>query len=290
MKPEFWCKWNIFSRSDIETSYYLSKFENKAEAYGVFLWLVELCYQSSTGELEVDEIFLESTAAQMGIAADRLPAFMETLVKAKLSKSKQNCWSSNRAMKDRMRRDETSKLRAEAGRKGGTISGASKHLLSKSKQIKAKTLDKNRLDLNNSTTDVALPVSKKPDRKDPDLEKITFPKSLNDPHSREALNIWLAHKKAKNQKYKTEKSIDLLLKHWSAAGSAQFIEAVHHSIRNNYSGIFAPSQNSKQSPSPVAPQLAASRPPPRVEALTDEDRRRRLEEGREAMQKAGFTK
>ena len=142
MKPEFWCKWNIFSRSDIETSYYLSKFENKVEAYGCFLWLVELCYQSSTGELEVDEIFLESTAAQMGIPATKLQAFMDTLVKAKLSKSKQNLWSSNRAMKDRLRRESTSKVRSEAGRKGGMISGASKHLLSKTKQNKARKLMK----------------------------------------------------------------------------------------------------------------------------------------------------
>ena len=84
MKRENWLKWDIYSRQNIKTQWFLKEQKNKAQSYGVFVALVEKLYQSSTGWLPLDNIFTEGFAIEFGMQPLEIICIIEKLSDAGL--------------------------------------------------------------------------------------------------------------------------------------------------------------------------------------------------------------
>lgn len=155
MKPENWIKWDVYSRSDRKTKHYLSLFPHaeRAEAYGIFVALVELCYQESDGWLQADDDMKSIIADELGKQMPSISLAIAKLIQAKIFIQNEvngtPFIASARGLREIAKRAEISQVRRESGKKGGTKSGTSKQLLSTSLAL-AKPLvsrvDESRLD------------------------------------------------------------------------------------------------------------------------------------------------
>lgn len=155
MKPENWIKWDVYSRSDRKTKHYLSLFPHieRAEAYGIFVALVELCYQESDGWLQADEDMKSIIADELGKQMPSISLAIAKLIQAKIFIQNEvngtPFIASARGLREIAKRAEISQVRRESGKKGGTKSGTCKQLLSTSLPIAKQLLsrvDKSRLD------------------------------------------------------------------------------------------------------------------------------------------------
>jgi hypothetical protein len=75
---------------------------------------------------------------------------------------------------------------------------------------------------------------------------VEIPSDFDVPEVRQALDDWLAHKKAMKKAYQSADNVARLFKKFKTA--AEFVEAVDHSIACNYQGLYGPKQNA---PPPV---------------------------------------
>jgi len=71
-------------------------------------------------------------------------------------------------------------------------------------------------------------------------DSLKYPDGLDTPEVRQAVEQWLAHKKARRETYKTLASAQYIWRtaDWASLGPDAFIAAVWRSIGNNYQGIF----------------------------------------------------
>lgn len=152
MKPENWMKWDIHSRSDKFTKFYLNTSTNRAEAYGLLIWLIELCYQESDGWIALDEMTLTVLETELATTKESICKAIAKLIEAKLfiaqEREQVRYIASKRALKEIAKRTVISKVRSEVGRKGGINSGISKQTESKpeaiAKQIESKPKQRER--------------------------------------------------------------------------------------------------------------------------------------------------
>ena len=86
----------------------------------------------------------------------------------------------------------------------------------------------------------------------PPSGQVAFPKELDTPECRQALTRWLQHKRSIGKPYKGQQAVQQLLNNWRRSGPAAFIEAVDHSIGQNYQGLFPPNpkSNAQRPPGP----------------------------------------
>lgn len=78
------------------------------------------------------------------------------------------------------------------------------------------------------------------------LSDLVFPPNLDSKKGREIITEWLQHKIKKNQRYKSAKSVNILLKQWGDCTIEHFEKSVMFSIGQNYSGIFPPRADNKK--------------------------------------------
>jgi hypothetical protein len=154
-RRENWIKWDLCSREDPKTKWYLAQFQNKASAYGFFVWVVELLYQTNEGWIDLDLIFLEGVSHELGISVDEAKRSITKLIEAKLFLLEANRFASIRVLKVVENQKNLSSKRSEAGKKGGlnsgfTRSGEAKR--SKPKQNEANEADQIRSDQINNTS------------------------------------------------------------------------------------------------------------------------------------------
>lgn len=152
MRPENWIKWDLASREDPATRFFLSKFKDRARAYGFFLWIVEKLYVANDNTLGLeDPIFLEGFADEIGWQPGEVAQAIAWLIQAKLFFAEGDKFGSKRVTRAVQERRALSDRRAEAGRKGGTNSVSSKQLLSKKKQSQADQIRSDQIRSNNNT-------------------------------------------------------------------------------------------------------------------------------------------
>ena len=78
------------------------------------------------------------------------------------------------------------------------------------------------------------------------LDDVTVPDGLGTDAVRSALDDWLAHRRAIRKSYKTATAVDQLLKQWEPRGPTEFVDAVKHSIANEYQGLFSETNGHKR--------------------------------------------
>lgn len=87
-------------------------------------------------------------------------------------------------------------------------------------------------------------------RKSVRASDVEFPIGMDTPENRIALERWLAHKRFRRKPYKDADQVRLLLVQFVKNNGAEvFVEAVSHSIAQNYDGCFPP--NKRKSPERV---------------------------------------
>lgn len=172
MRTENWIKWDLSSRDDPGTRYFLSKYKDKARAYGFFLWIIEKLYCTNDGWLEMeDPIFVEGFSEEIGWDPEEVLQAIAWLIQAKLFITKDGKFASKKGLREREHRELVSERRAEAGKKGGINSALSKQLLSKFKQSQADEMRGEEIRLEKEEEREALPrpqVSKKSLGPDPE--------------------------------------------------------------------------------------------------------------------------
>ena len=71
------------------------------------------------------------------------------------------------------------------------------------------------------------------------VDDVTFADGMDSPAVRSALDDWLAHRRAIRKGYRSAESVDQLLTKWQPRGPTEFVDAVSHSIANEYQGLFS---------------------------------------------------
>lgn len=146
MRRENWIKWELSSRQDPGTKWFLSHYQDKARAYGFFLWIVEVLNQTNDGWIELDQIFAVGLGSEIGWKPDEVIEAITKLIEAKLFLLQDGKFASKKALEGFREASKVSQARAEAGRKGGIKSGTSRASGSKTKQNEANEADKIRSD------------------------------------------------------------------------------------------------------------------------------------------------
>ena len=82
-------------------------------------------------------------------------------------------------------------------------------------------------------------------------ESATWPKSLDTPEARAALDQWIDYRRREKKPLKTLKTVNALLSKWASKGPARFVAAVNHS-EGNFQGLFEPSGADRQVKSETA--------------------------------------
>jgi hypothetical protein len=77
-------------------------------------------------------------------------------------------------------------------------------------------------------------------KKEPDIDRLTWPPSLDATEAREALVQWLAYKRERGQAYKTTRGPQMILDEFVEYGPSALCAAVRRSIACNWAGLFAP--------------------------------------------------
>jgi len=72
------------------------------------------------------------------------------------------------------------------------------------------------------------------------IDDVKFPDGMDSPDVRNAVADWLQHKRSLGKGYKTTSSVHRLIEQWLMNGPAAFVEAIHHSIGQNYQGVYSP--------------------------------------------------
>jgi len=142
MRRENWIKWDLSSRQDPGTKWFLSQYQDKARAYGFFIWIVEILYQTNDGWIELDQIFSEGLGSEIGWTPEEVTEAITKLIEAKLFLLQANRFASKKALETFETASKVSLTRSEAGRKGGIKSGTSRNSGSKAKQNEANEADK----------------------------------------------------------------------------------------------------------------------------------------------------
>lgn len=143
MRAENWIKWDLSSREDYATKWFLSHYSDKASAYGFLLWLAETLYHSNDGCVPESEIFYEGFANEIGWSKDSTCLALARLCQANLFFAKGGFIYSKRVLREVEERKTLSVKRSNSGKLGGiaraTNANESKHLLANAKQIVAKS-------------------------------------------------------------------------------------------------------------------------------------------------------
>lgn len=261
MRAENWIKWDLQSRDDVSTKWFLSHFDDKAKYYGFFLWLVELLYQSNQHWLPFDDMTAEAIASDLGKTAwtkDEVKKTISLLVDAKLFLfDENNNFASKRVLSDCAKRGYLSDVRAEAGRKGGTKSKGSEQLPSKPEQKEAISLDKIREDKireEKSRVDRFLKCLSGTISEHKVLNyfnkfnfnEIEMPSELDTEQCHKAMFVWLVHKLGEGKPYRSPYTFSRLLRYWKNFGDKVFCEAVAKAVRNNYPSLKEPTDEVKK--------------------------------------------
>jgi hypothetical protein len=148
---ENWMKWDISSEQDIKTRWFLNQFQDRARGLGFFVHIVSQMYETNDGWLEVDDIFLETTAEYLGWTKEDVSQAIAKQIQAKLCIMENGKLTSKRTLREIEKRKLISEKRKNAGRKGGTSTTAYKQSQANAKQKEAKStrLDKIRIDKSN---------------------------------------------------------------------------------------------------------------------------------------------
>lgn len=233
MKRENWIKWDLDSRQDLETRWYLRKFTNRAQAYGLFLYLVEELYNSSDNKLLLEGIFLETASEDMGIPIAELTEAIAKLIEAKIFGSDGLQFWSLKVNSEVVKRDKLSDARSEAGRQGG-LKKAEKsincyQLPSDFYQNQAKSTTKEERRSEKIREDhINTKRSRAP------VVTFEFPKTW-DEKTRSALNDWVDFRKAK-RKPVTQASINKTIEHY-ASDPERLAAAIIFTIRKDWQGL-----------------------------------------------------
>jgi hypothetical protein len=227
---EDWFRHDINAQNDIALKWYLSKFPDRAQAYGLFWFVIERLYQSPNNSLELNEMFYEELSDSTKMSVSAIQEAIAKQIVAKLLVCRDGVIRSNRVDMEVQRRANLRRERAEAGRAGGKKrwdkSDTKKQMPSKNKQ----TVPEERRG----------EESKNINTKKLDPSVLAYPSNLDTPAVRKAVSDWLEHKQGLGKTYKRNRSVEILLKQWASRGPQAFCEAVDHSIGQNYAGVFSP--------------------------------------------------
>ena len=107
-------------------------------AYAIYFHIVELLHEEETHILPLENYIYKSIASTFKYDQSEVEKFIsDCITEYKLLVSEDGCFYSKRVFKNFEMREETSRKKAEAGRKGGIASGKSRKTLSKTKQSEA---------------------------------------------------------------------------------------------------------------------------------------------------------
>lgn len=111
-----------------------------------------------------------------------------------------------------------------------------------------------------------------------------LPSSLDTPTFREALSDWVAHRREKRAPL-TERSFNMQMRECEAAGVHRSLEAIRHSIKNGYQGLFFPNGNVNKRNVGVAGGDKAAEMGQAAQKKVDREMQRMLDEVRELQEK-----
>lgn len=273
MKRENWMRWDIDSETDVKTQWFLSRFKDKARALGFFLHVVSRLYQTTDGYIDLDDVFIEGTAAYLGWEKDEVNEALSGLCRARLffadTCSGKSRLTSFRVQSELLHRKKISISRSEAGKIGAVKSNTYRQMLGKFRQRSAdkSRLDKSRLDIDKKKNKAHTTHEQQPSNEQPQPEynavrngsvtaaDLNYPMLLNSNKVRQMTQLWLDHKKSLRKPYKSAASVELLLGRWVDKGERAFVEAVEYSISNNYQGLFSPADRVNFTPKKTNTEL-----------------------------------
>jgi hypothetical protein len=232
-RRENWIKWDLTSRDDPSTKWFLSQYKDKCKAYGFFLFIVELLYQSNDGWLEIDKIFLEGLSSEIGWTTTEIDEAIMKLIEAKLFLLQANRFASRKILKLIEEENNLSNKRSEAGKKGGQNSGVSRKSASQSKQNEANEAER----------------EDKRDKKDKNINNKTLiipDWILNNSGLTKNLLTWIQQRQQR-KKPVSQIALDKNLQAYDQQPE-RLLAALENSIRNDYQGIFDPPSFKNGSP------------------------------------------
>lgn len=68
---------------------------------------------------------------------------------------------------------------------------------------------------------------------------LCFPEGFDSQDVRDAVEAWLAHKRSLGKAYKSVSAVSKLIGDWLMAGPEAFVDAINHSMAQNYQGVYA---------------------------------------------------
>ena len=226
MRPENWMKWELASREDSATRWFLSQYKDKCRAYGFFVWIVEKLYAANDHWLDRDEIFIGGFADETGWLGVEIEEAIAWLIRAKLFIEDGTKFASKKVLREMEWRGHVSNIRAEAGRKGGLNSRPSKQLLSKKKQSEAEERRGEERRLDNTKGAATRRAG---------LDDVL--KTVSDGNLQGALRSWCNWREVEKKRPVTILALKQLLKRYEKR-APQLLVDLRYSVSNDWIGVF----------------------------------------------------
>lgn len=196
---------------------------------GVGMWWAFLEILSAQKDCKLHIKFLSAVVSDFNISEEKLLAFLKLCYKFELLSADENYIYSESLIK-RLEQYESKKEKSnERVKRYRSVTEALRN--------DSETLEQERFTSSSSSSSSSISNSNNK-KNSVDLEQIQIPEELDSIEVRRSLAEWVEYKTKIKDSYKTNLSIQKLLKHWAKLGSHAFVEAVDRSISNNWRGLF----------------------------------------------------